>query len=615
MTDVNSCQLTRPEEEVADEPGTGHPSGCLEEAPASGEVSLTATGLTTWVRHKGKTKTLLEDVSLTLESNSLVAVIGPSGAGKSTLLRALTGYQPANEGEVLCQGLDLYENFPELRHRISLVPQDDILHTQLTVRTALRYAARLRFPREADRAERNRRVGEVLDELGLTHRAETRISALSGGQRKRVSVALELLTKPSLLFLDEPTSGLDPGLDRQVMQMLRDLADDGRTVVVSTHSVANLELCDQLLVLAPGGRTAYFGPPQEALDFFGRRDWADVFSDFHQQPDRDWPGEYRAARADRHDSAGRTLLASPAGKDAHSNVPHNPQRWASQLVTLIRRNCSVLAADRGHVLLLVALPIIMGVLSMAVPAQYGFLRATQAGGHLTGFPPNYNVDAQCVLLVLAIGACLTGTANSVRELVSERVIYQRERATGLSRSAYVVSKVTVLGVITAVQGLVVAAIGLAGRRMPANGLLLKSSESELVLTVVLLAFTSMMLGLIVSGFVRTAEKTMPLLVAATLVQVMSTGAVFPLFNQPGLAQMSWLAPSRWAVAAQAATINLSHIGPPAVAKHPRLTDSLWTHTAAQWGRDMGVLAGLAVIGVLVVTLLLRRHEPAVMRRR
>jgi ABC-type multidrug transport system ATPase subunit len=584
--------------------------------------AFTAHDLTVRERHHGEYKTLLDSVSIDLPEKSLVAIVGPSGSGKSTLLRALTGYRPADSGEVLYDGRDLYQQFAELRHRIGLVPQDDILHPQLTVMKALRYAARLRFPQDTDAAERDARVTEVLAELGLSHRADNRITALSGGQRKRVSVALELLTKPALLLLDEPTSGLDPGLDRQVMQMLRGLADGGRRIAVVTHSVANLHMCDRLLVLAPGGRTAYFGPPQYALEFFGHDDWADVFRDFDQYPDRDWAAIYRGSIHHRTYTAGKAEeAATPAVDDAveRQGAPAlrrpKPPSWVSQLVTLVRRNLSVIVADRGHVGLLAALPLIMGVLSAAVPAAYGFMAAAQPAGRPLACGPIANVDAQCVLLVLAIGACLTGTANSVRELVQERVIYQRDRATGLSRSAYVVSKVTVLGLITALQGVILAVIGLAGRKLPTAGLVSQPSAVELVLVVVLLAITSMMLGLIISALVRTAEKTMPLLVVSTVAQVMFTGAIFPMFNDTGLAQLSWLAPSRWAVAAQAATIDLTRIGPPADAAHPKLADPLWAHTATQWYLDVGVLAGLAVVGVAVVTVMLRRHEPQVMRRR
>ncbi len=228
---------------------------------------------------KGR-RTLLDTVSFPVGEKSLLAVVGPSGAGKSTLLNALTGLRPADGGTVLYDGRDLYRDYAELRQRIGLVPQDDILHSQLTVRRALGYAAQLRFPEDTAKAERQARVDEVIRELGLDQRVKQPIHSLSGGQRKRVSVALELLTKPSLLFLDEPTSGLDPGMDRSVMHMLRGLADDGRTVIVVTHSVLSLDVCDRLLVLAPGGRIAFYGPPEDALPFFGFAQWPEAFEAF-----------------------------------------------------------------------------------------------------------------------------------------------------------------------------------------------------------------------------------------------------------------------------------------------------------------------------------------------
>ncbi len=214
---------------------------------------------------------------LGVPEKSLIAVIGPSGSGKSTLLKALTGYRPANQGrrplrqpepvQAVRRAASAHRSGPAGRHPAQA----------LTVKKALKYAAKLRFPADTTTAEREARIDEVLRELNVDIHKEKKVTSLSGGlQRKRVSVALELLTKPSLIFLDEPTSGLDPGMDRDVMQLLRGLADDGRTVLVVTHSVAELAICDKLLVMAPGGSVAYFGPPEEALNFFGYETWADV---------------------------------------------------------------------------------------------------------------------------------------------------------------------------------------------------------------------------------------------------------------------------------------------------------------------------------------------------
>ncbi|MBC7274188.1 MAG: FHA domain-containing protein, partial [Streptomyces sp.] len=334
----------------------------LEEFVDTGEVSFSARHLTVTVDGG---KQILKDVSFGVPEKSLIAVIGPSGSGKSTLLKALTGYRPANQGEVLYDNRDLYKQFAELRQRIGLVPQDDILHKELTVKKALKYAAKLRFPADTTGAEREARIDEVLRELKLDIHKDKKVTSLSGGQRKRVSVALELLTKPSLIFLDEPTSGLDPGMDRDVMQLLRGLADDGRTVLVVTHSVAELALCDKLLVMAPGGAVAYFGPPEEALNFFGYDSWADVFSAFENYRDYDWAGRWKGSQHYQMYAADIDAVAPQAVQMPPMQAirPPKPQGWGSQLWTLIRRYVSVIASDKGFMALSVALPAVLGAVS------------------------------------------------------------------------------------------------------------------------------------------------------------------------------------------------------------------------------------------------------------
>ena len=578
----------------------------LQEFVDTGAVTFSARHLTVKVKHGGGTKVLLNDVSLAVPEKSLVAVIGPSGSGKSTMLRALTGYRPADQGDVLYDGRNLYRQFAELRQRIGLVPQDDILHAQLSVRTALRYAAKLRFPGDTETAERNRRVDEVLSELKLDIHADKRITSLSGGQRKRVSVALELLTKPSLIFLDEPTSGLDPGMDRDVMQLLRGLADDGRTVLVVTHSVAELALCDRLLVLAPGGSVAYFGPPGEALAFFGYESWADIFQAFESYRDFDWAGRYRGSAHYQMYSADIDAVApQSASVQAGAARPPKPQSWGSQLWTLIRRYLSVIASDRGFIGLMFLLPAFLGAVSIVIPADYGLAKPP---------PGEFNTPAGMILLIIAIAACFSGAANSVRELIKERVIYERERATGLSRSAYLLSKVIVLGLIAVLQGTIICAIGFAPRDLPDKGILVENLPVvEMTLAIVVLGFTSTMVGLIISALVKTAEKTMPLLVLFSVVQVVSTGILFKLFDSPGTEQVAWLMPSRWAIAAEANTIDLGHLLTPQDKSNPKAIDPLWQPDLTHWLINTGVLLGMALICGFIVLRLLRRHEPEVMR--
>ncbi|MFE5817422.1 FHA domain-containing protein [Streptomyces sp. NPDC056479] len=597
----------------ADIVGVGHSTfrivgDRLEEFVDTGEVSFSARHLTVTVDGG---KQILKDVSFGVPEKSLIAVIGPSGSGKSTLLKALTGYRPANQGDVLYDNRNLYKQFAELRQRIGLVPQDDILHKELTVKKALKYAAKLRFPADTTAAEREARIDEVLRELKLDIHKEKKVTSLSGGQRKRVSVALELLTKPSLIFLDEPTSGLDPGMDRDVMQLLRGLADDGRTVLVVTHSVAELAICDKLLVMAPGGSVAYFGPPEEALNFFGYDTWADVFSAFENYRDYDWAGRWKGSQhyqmyaADIDAVAPQSVQMPPM----QAMKPPKPQGWMSQFVTLVRRYVSVIGSDKGFLALTVILPLVLGSVSLLIDSGKGLLPnppSPQTGRIIP------NGTATTVLLILAVGACFAGAANSVRELIKERVIYERERATGLSRSAYLMSKVFVLGLITVLQGLMVGVIGFASREIPEEGLVFGNlTLLELSVPIMALGFTSMMFGLIISALVKTAEKTMPLLVMFAIIQVVFTGCLFALNGSIGANQISFLMPSRWAVGAAGATLDFNKISPPG---EDGSNDPLWEHTVGAWTMDMIALIVLGVICGIFVARFLRRHEPEVMRK-
>lgn len=597
-TYLNGSPVTRALLGPGDVVGIGHSAFCLvgdqlQEYVDTGEVSLDVQDLSVAV-DRGR-KTLLDHVSFPVGEKCLLAVVGPSGAGKSTLLGALTGQRPADHGTVLYDGRDLYRDYAELRQRIGLVPQDDILHAQLTVRAALTYAAELRFPQDTAKAERQARVEEVIDELGLRQRADQPVHSLSGGQRKRVSVALELLTKPSLLFLDEPTSGLDPGMDRSVMHMLRGLADDGRTVIVVTHSVLSLDVCDRLLVLAPGGRIAYYGPPEDTLAYFGYEQWPEAFEAFERDQDRDWAGEFRASPFQRQyvtEASGQPRV--PRSGPVVITPPPRPRSRGAQLGTLIRRYATALSADRTFLVIMIALPFVMGAMARAL-----------AGSKLT------QETAMNALLILCVGGVLTGAANAVRELVKERTIYQRERAVGLSRSAYLMSKIVVLGTVTVLQAVVLTLAALLGVDLNAPGGegVLMPPLAEITVAVALLAFTAMMLGLLISALVRKEEVTMPLLVLLAIVQVVFCGALLKLDGVPGLEQLSWLVPSRWALGAMAGTVGLARIVPGELTADP-----LFRHSAKVWLLNVGMLVVLSALFGYVVSRLLRRHEPAVLRK-
>ncbi|WP_280469405.1 FHA domain-containing protein [Nocardia farcinica] len=532
-------------------------------------------------------KQLLVDVNMQAGRGTLTALIGPSGAGKSTLSKLIAGSTQPSGGVVTFEGRNLHAEYEALRSRIGMVPQDDVLHRQLTVRQALGYAAELRLPPDTTKADRQQVIDGVLQELSLTEHADTRVDRLSGGQRKRASVALELLTGPSLLILDEPTSGLDPALDRQVMVMLRELADAGRVVIVVTHSVACLDMCDQVLLLAPGGKTAFCGHPAGVGAALGTSDWAEIFANVAANPDQAFAA-YRSRQA----------VAPPPPPPPRYGPAGSPPQTSSikQFSTLARRQLRLIVSDRVYSLSLLLMPIIVGAVTLATPGKNGF-QPPPLVQTPEGIGPAVSGEAQTLLSFLVIGACFMGISLSVRDLVGERTIFLRERAVGLSSTAYLLAKILVFSLAAVYQVAVMLAIVLVGKNGPRAGVVIPPGAVELFVDITLLAVCSVVLGLLISSLVKSNEQVMVVLVIAIIVQLVMMGSFIPVTGRPGLEQVSWLFPSRWGFAASASTVDLTTLFVKAE------QDTLWQHTVQWWVIDVSVLAAIA----LVLALFTRRN--------
>ncbi len=534
-------------------------------------------------------KTLLDNISLAARPGTLTAVIGPSGAGKSTFARLVAGYTHPTTGKVTFEGHDVHAEYASLRSRIGMVPQDDVVHGQLTVRQALMYAAELRLPPDTSRADREQVVNEVLEELEMTKHLDTRVDKLSGGQRKRASVALELLTGPSLLILDEPTSGLDPALDRQVMSMLRQLADAGRVVLVVTHSLTYLDVCDQVLLLAPGGKTAFCGPPSQIGPELGTTNWADIFSAVAGDPEA--AKRHFLERHGPPPPPPATQAPADLGSPVHTSV-------LKQFSTIARRQMRLIVSDRGYFIFLALLPFIMGALSLSVPGITGF-------GPPDKFSDAPNQPGQ-VLVLLNVGAIFMGTALTIRDLIGERAIFLREQAVGLSTTAYLLAKVCIYSVFAILQSGIVTAITLIGVGPPKNGgLILGSSETaasiELFIGMAAATVCAATVGLALSALAKSNEQIMPLLVVAIMSQLVFSGGMIPVTGRAVLDQMSWVTPARWGFAATASTVGLTDLVKPPVVPD----DSLWRHTSGTWLFNMAMLAALSIFYVSFVRLKIR----------
>jgi len=525
-------------------------------------------------------KTLLDNISMSARPGMLTAVIGPSGAGKSTFARLVAGYTHPTTGTVSFEGHDVHAEYASLRSRIGMVPQDDVVHGQLTVRQALMYAAELRLPPDTNKADREQVVMQVLEELEMTKHLDTRVDKLSGGQRKRASVALELLTGPSLLILDEPTSGLDPALDRQVMTMLRQLADAGRVVLVVTHSLTYLDVCDQVLLLAPGGKTAFYGPPSQIGPSMGTTNWADIFSSVAGDPE--------AANKRFLAQHGPPPPQPPAQKPTDLGQPTKTS-LRRQFSTISRRQMRLIVSDRGYFVFLAFLPFIMGVLSLSVPGDVGFGVPVPAikGGEAPNEPGQ-------ILVLLNVGAIFMGTALTIRALIGERAIFLREQAVGLSTSAYILAKVFVFAGFALLQSAIVVGINVWGKKWGpgavTSGAVIPPRTLELYVDVAACCVAAAMTGLALSALAKSNEQIMPLLVIAIMSQLVFQGGMIPVTGRIGLDQLSWITPARWGFASTASTIDLLRLVPGPLTPQ----DSHWKHQAGTWWFNMAMLGAICV---------------------
>lgn len=542
----------------------------VEKVPDGEGLRLDSVGFE--IRDGRKTKALLHDVDFASAHGRLLAVIGPSGAGKSTLMSVMTGANPPTSGSVRFDDQDITKNYEALRTRIGFVPQEDILHRTLTVRQALEFAARLRLPADTTADERRAQIDNVLAQLGLVEHAGTRVSRLSGGQRKRASVALELLTEPSLLILDEPTSGLDPAMDKQVMDTLRQLANAGRVVVVVTHNVANLGVCDQVVLLAKGGLPAYAGRPDTILSHFKTADWAGVFKKASEQAGELY-GDFRelnpaGVRQQPDYAKPEQAVSAPDAVPATSR--------SRQLRAIITRQLFLLWADKGYFLFLTLLPIVLGGLALVVPGSKGF-----------GTPTLKEIgEPSQLLVVLIFGSAFMGMALSARDLVSERAIFRRENAVGLRPGPYLLAKSIVCTGVCLIQSAVMTGIVLLGKPAPHNYLLTDIPGLEIFIAIALTACVCSSLGLAMSAWVQSSEQVMPLLVVTAMGMLVLAGGLIPVTGRTGLEQISWLSPTRWGFALGAQSIDLKALVPTTE------DDWLWTHSLKRAGLATAALLAL-----------------------
>ncbi|HEY7348996.1 MAG TPA: FHA domain-containing protein [Ktedonobacterales bacterium] len=499
----------------------------------------------------GKPNVLLNHLSFSIAPRKFVAMVGGSGAGKSTLMDALNGLRPAQQGLVLYNGNDYYRHLAAFSTSLGYVPQDDIIHRDLTVERALYYAAKMRLPDDTNNAQIEQRISEVLADVEMTHRRKLLISKLSGGQRKRVSIAVELLARPSVFFLDEPTSGLDPGLDRKMMFLLRRLADRGHTIVLVTHATNNISACDYVCFLAQGGRLAYFGPPDEAKRFFGKTDFAEIYSelepsDDHPNAPAEWEGRFRGSQDYQK------YIVQPLQQSQAATRTAQMQRTASlpqpkrgdpvrQFRLLAGRYTELLRNDTANMaILLLQAPIIAALLIFLTKSN---IFASHLGN---------DIDAQTPLFIMAAAAVWFGTINAAREIVKEAPIYRRERTVNLGLFPYVMSKVCVLGFLCLIQSFLLLAI--VGLKSGYPDGIIFPAFVELYISLILTALGGLMMGLAVSAIAPNTDRAMSVVPLLLIPQIIFAGSTFKLSGATEI--ISYFIVTRWGLEALGDTVHL-----------------------------------------------------------
>jgi ABC-type multidrug transport system ATPase subunit/ABC-type multidrug transport system permease subunit len=502
-----------------------------------------------------KEKLLLENVSMVAQPGEFIAIIGPSGAGKSTLLALLNGSAAPTQGSVRLGGIDLHRHFDLFRGRIGYVPQDDIMHTNLTVQQALTFAARLRLPKDFSRREIEQRVAQVIGMLGLEGTEHTRIGdqhrrGISGGQRKRVNVALELMSDPTVLILDEPTSGLSSADAAGMIKLLRSLAKSGKIVLLTIHqpSMEIFSEFDAVAIVArdastrQAGRLAWYGAAvPDSLRFFegqgggDRRERPHVDGLLQQlalKPVAEWVARWERSEAMQQWVA-RRLRRSPAPDTAHGQRRPQPKNRFIQLNTLIRRAIAVKMGDAWNTTALILQAPLIGLLIAGVFGKVLSSEPTVANW------PDISAKLCTSIFLTVVAAIWFGVSATAREIVGEWPIYRRERMVGLSMLSYVSAKVILAILLASAQcALLLPIIYSLGNFTADFGLCYR-----LLLAA---AAVGSGFGLVISAIVQSAEAAAAILPILLLPMIVLGGALVKLSDQPDFVRpLTALMPSRW----------------------------------------------------------------------
>ena len=492
-------------------------------------VRIEATNV---IKRTDKEKVICNDVDLIIKPCEMVAILGGSGAGKSTLMNCLSGYSVPTQGHVSVNRVDLYENFSTLKSIIGYVPQSDIVHDNLSVFDMLNYAAKLRLPTEITEDNRIKRVNEVLDILDLSDHKDTFVKKLSGGQRKRASIAVELLSDLTLFFLDEPDSGLDPWTARKLMETLKSMTNEGKTVVFVTHNIDNLHLCNKIAFMGAGGNLCFCGNKSEVEEFFGTDDKTEIYSMIEDEND---------ALIQKARYKGKPIARPPSKNDSKTPTKASNRGFFKQANVLFRRRLQILVNDRKRLLLILA--------QAPLLAFFIFLVSNE------NLYEDYTIT-KSILFALSCSAFWIGILNSIQEVCKERNILKREYMTGMRLDAYIFSIMLSLAILCLIQSLMLSSVFVfLTTQLPTQGALVRFGFIEVFGTAFLTALAASAMGIFVSSLFKHTDQAMTIAPLLLMPQMLFAGVIFELNRFTEI--VSKFIVCRWSMDGFGATVGLN----------------------------------------------------------
>ncbi len=542
-------------------------------------VSLTIRNINKYV---DKGKQILHEVDCDIESNEFVAIIGGSGAGKSTLMNAISGFDKKKEGNVFFNGVSLEKNFSMLKNLIGYVPQQDIIYENLTLKRMLYYTAKMKMSKDITKQEIQQRISEVLDMVELKEHQDTYIRKLSGGQKKRASIAVELLADPSLFFLDEPTSGLDPGTEKKLMETLNRLSkNQGKTIIMVTHTTQSLDLCDKIIFMGQGGRLCFCGTTEEARMFFDTSSLVDIYNEIAAKPET-WEKQYKK-------------FVSPKPVDVRQNNTEGKRKYIGgirQMFILMSRYTELIKNDIQRLGMLLLQPVAIALL-LAVVADDEVFEIYES--------------TKSILFALSCAGIWIGLFNSIQEICKERVILKREYMSNLKLWAYTLSKYTVQAILGVVQALLITIVFAAAVGMPEKGVFFETAFFEIFFTLWLTIMASTALGFVISAMVKSGDKAMTCAPFVLIIQLLFSGILFEL---KGVGKkIAYVTVSKWSVEGLGSIANLNDLEtklqqemPNAEHEFQKIFEFTKGHVLHHWA----ILGVMALFCGILTTVLLRR---------